>query len=141
MEEDITKFVRSHRELLLLEREENLQHILKDLSSSNLRQLERSGQAYTKLSINNVANSGSGRFQIDLARQDELDLDHGLSPGDLVLCLRQNQLKNAIRGVVTELSDNSVSVAVNDNFEDIDEDETFTLIKTDSDVTYKCQTK
>ena len=141
MDDEIQKFAKNHRELLTIEREENLQHLLQDLSSTNLRQMEKNGQVFTKLVINNIANKGPGQIQIDLGRPDELELEHGLSSGDLVFCLRQNKVKNAIRGVVTEVSDISISISVNDTVEDVQEEETFTLVKANSDTTYRYQTR
>lgn len=142
MENAITKLVRKHRELLLLEREENLEHFFKDLSPANLRLLERNGQALTKLVVNNVADKGTGRFQIEFAKPDDAIFDNDFSSGDIVLCLRHSQKKNQpLRGIISEASDTLLSIATSEALEDLQEDEVFSVIKTDSDVTYKCQTR
>lgn len=143
MDEKISKFVRKQLELLLLEREENLQNFFKDLSPANLHKLESNGQALTKLIITNSASKGPERFQIDLEREGGLPLEHGLSAGDLIICIRAKDKSRIIRGIVIELTESTLSISVNTNdlYEDIQEDEIFTVVKTDSDFTYKNQTR
>ncbi|NP_001155054.1 immunoglobulin mu binding protein 2 [Nasonia vitripennis] len=141
MDGKISKFVRKHLELLLLEREENLQNFFKDLSPASLHRLERTGQALTKLSITNLASKGPGRFQIDLERADGLPLEHGLCNGDLVICIRSKEKGQTIRAIVNEIGESTLSISTNDDYENIREEEIFTVVKTDSDFTYKSQTR
>lgn len=143
MDEKISKFVRKQLELLLLEREENLQNFFKDLSPANLHKLELNGQALTKLLIANLASKGPERLQVDLEREGGLPLEHGLSSGDLVICIRTKDKTRTIRGIVNEISESTLSISVNtsDIYEDIQEEEIFTVVKTDSDFTYKNQTR
>lgn len=141
MDENISKLVRKHLELLLLEREENLQNFFKDLSPTSLHNLERSGQALSKLTITNLASKGPERFQIDLEREDGLPIEHGLSSGDLVICIRSKEKGQNIRAIVIEVGESNLSISTNDQYEDIQEDEMFTVVKTDSDFTYRSQTR
>lgn len=133
--------MRKHLELLLLEREENLQNFFKDLSPASLHCLERRGQALTKLSITNLANKGPGRIQIDLEQADGLPLEHGLRCGDLVICIRSKEKGQTIRAIVNDIGESALSISTNDDYEDIEEKEMFTVVKTDSDFTYKSQTR
>ena len=141
MDEKISKLVRKHLELLLLEREENLQNFFKDLSPANLHSLERRGQALSKLVITNLASKGPERFQIDLEKVDGLPLEHGLSSGDLVICIRSKEKGQTLRAIVIDIGESTLSISTSDNYEDIEEEEIFTVVKTDSDFTYKSQTK
>lgn len=141
MDGKISKLVRTHLDLLLLEREENLQNFFKDLSPASIHKLERSGQALTKLAIANLASKGPGRFQIDLEREDGLPLEHGLSSGDLVICIRSKTKGQTLRAIVIELGESTLSISTNDSYEDLEEEEIFTVVKTDSDFTYKAQTR
>lgn len=143
MDEKISQFVQKQLELLLLEREENLQKFFKDLSPTNIHKLESNGHALTKLIITNLASNGPERFQIDLERDGGLPLEHGLSSGDLIICIRSKDKSRTIRGIVIDLSESTLSVSVNtsDLYEDLQEEEIFTVVKTDSDYTYKKQTR
>ncbi|XP_058791832.1 DNA-binding protein SMUBP-2-like [Phymastichus coffea] len=141
MDKNITKFVHKHLELLLLEREENLQHFFNDLSPTTLHNLERSGQALSKLTITNLSNKGPDRFQIDLERADGLPIEHGLSSGDLVICIRSKEKGHNIKAIVIDVGESNLSISTNDQYENIEEDEIFTIVKTDSDFTYKTQTR
>lgn len=142
MEEAISKLVRNHNKLLLLEREENLQTFFQDLSPATIHNLEKNGQALTKLKVTNVAGKGPERFQIELEKSDEQPLENCLSQGDLVICIQSNQKNQRIKGIVTDVSDTTLTISSNDNFNDeIQEEDVFSVVKTDSDFTYKCQTR
>lgn len=141
MEEGIFKLVSKHLELLLLEREESQDEVMKDLSPANLRSLERNGQALTKLYVANTICKSAGRYQIDLERTDGLPLEHGLSNGDLIICIRTREKNRIIRGIVVEISECSVSISSSDHYEDVGDEETFVIVKTDSDITFRIQSR
>ncbi|XP_014237056.1 DNA-binding protein SMUBP-2-like [Trichogramma pretiosum] len=141
MDINITKFVRKHLDLLFLEREENLIALFQDLSPANLYKLEQRGQALTKLSVTNIAVKGSDRYQVDLEREDGLPLEHGLSSGDLIICIRSKEKGHSVKGIVIEVGETSLSINTNESYEDLAEEELFTIVKTDSDFTYKAQTR
>ena len=142
MEEAISNLVRKHSKLLLLEREENLLTFFKDLSPATIYNLEKNGQALTKLKVTNIAGKGPEKFQIDLEKDNELPLENSLSQGDLVICIQTNQKRKSIRGIVTDVSDTTLSISSNDKFDDeIVEKDVFSVVRTDSDFTYKCQTR
>ena len=142
MEDVISKLVHKHNKLLLLEREQNLQNFFQDLSPATIHNLEKSGQALTKLKITNVAGKGPEIYQIELERSDAQPLENILSQGDLVICIQSNQKSQTIKGIVTDVSDVTLSISSNDKFHDeIQEEDAFSVIKTDSDFTYKCQTR
>ena len=140
MEENISNFVKKQLKLLLIEREENLNIFYKDFSHACIHNLEKSGQALQKLTVSNIINKGPERFNIDFQRNDGLPLEHVLSNGDLIICIRSKG-KNIIKGIVNEIGDSSISISSNDYFEEIEEEEIFTLVKTDSDFTYKSQSR
>lgn len=141
MDDVITKFVRKHLQLLLLEREENLQDFFKSRSPVYLHNLEKTGLALTKLTIINLACKGPERYQLDLERADGLPLEHGLSSGDLVICIRSKDKGSMIKAIVMEIGESSISISTNGQFDDVQEDEHFTVVKSDSDFTYKSQTR
>lgn len=144
MEEAISKFVQKQNKLLLLEQEENLNKNFKDLSPAIIHNLEKSGQALTKLKVVNVAHSGPERCQIDFeGLNNELLLDNNLSQGDLVICIQSNKKSKLVRGIITNVSDITLSISSNDSFnvEEIEEQNSYSVLKTDSDFTYVCQKK
>jgi hypothetical protein len=137
----ISNFVRKQLKLLLLEREESLTEFVKDISPANLYKLECIGQALTKLTITNVISKRPDHFQIDLERTDGLSLEHRLSSGDLVICIRSKEKGQSIRAIVITIDEFTLSISTNEQYENIQNDEIFTVVKTDSDLTYKCQTR
>ncbi|XP_023248162.1 DNA-binding protein SMUBP-2 [Copidosoma floridanum] len=141
MDDTITKFVRKHLQLLLLEREEDLQKFFNDFSPVNLHYLEKSGLALTKLNINNSVCNGPERYQIDFEKADGLPLEHGLSRGDLVICIRSKEKGQMIKAIVMDISESTLSISSNGQYEDVQDDEQFTVVKSDSDYTYRSQTR
>lgn len=141
MDEKISALVRNHLNLLQLERDENLQHIFSKISSLALRNLEKEGEALSKLSIGSLASRGLKQLQIDFVDPNNLPLKHGFNVGDLVVCIQANNRTQLLRGLVSSLSERSISVALTDQTTNVNEEEQFALVKADSDYTYECQTR
>ena len=139
LDQNIYDFVQKQLELLSLEREENKSNFFIDLSPANLNYLERIGQALTKLTITNFIHKKAGRYYIDFEKTDGLPLEHGLSKGDLVLCVRYRERRKTTRGVVLEVEESTLSISTNEYYEDLEEEEIFTVVKIDSNFTYRVQ--
>lgn len=140
MEETISKFVKKHNKLLFLEQEESFSRNYKDISPAIIYNLEKNGQALSKLKIVNIAHSGPGKFQIDFELSNELLLESNLSQGDLVICIEGKKSSKHVRGIIINVSNTMLSISSNDSF-DIEEENFYTVLKTDSDFTYICQKK
>ncbi|XP_011498018.1 PREDICTED: DNA-binding protein SMUBP-2-like [Ceratosolen solmsi marchali] len=141
MDQIITVFVRKQLNLLLLERNENFTEFIKDITPANVYKLECIGQALSKLVITNIIYKGPEHFQIDLKHVDGLSLDHKLSSGDLIVCIRSKGKEQSIKGVIIAIDVSTLSIITNNQYENIQENESFTVAKTDSTLTYKRQTR
>lgn len=141
MDEVISEFVRKHLNLLKLERDENLQKIFNNISSSALRNLEKEGDAITKLSIGSLASRGLKQLQIDFVNGNNQPLKHAFVVGDLVVCIQAKNRSQLLRGLVSAVSERVLSITLTDQTENIDEEEQFSVVKADSDYTYECQTR
>lgn len=140
MEEEIFTLVRKHLELLQLERDESVQHFLNDVSPAAIRNLERDGQALTKLQINSFASKGLECSQIDFVRSDGLPLKHALTLGDTVFCIQTSRKGQVSKALVSTISESTISITLKEQL-DASEEELFTIVKTDSDFVYNCQTR
>ncbi|XP_012253072.2 DNA-binding protein SMUBP-2-like [Athalia rosae] len=136
MDETISSFVSTHLHLLQLEQEENLEHVFNNISSIALRNLQKQGEALSKLVVGSLGSRGL-RQQVDFVDHDNLPLKHGFVVGDLVICIQLNNRSRLLRGLVCAVGERTISVLT----ENVDEEEQYALIKADSDYTYNCQTR
>lgn len=141
MEENIFNFVQKQNKLLYLEQEESCSKNFKDLSPALIHNLEKKGQALTKLKVTNIANCGPGKIQIDCELSNELLLETNLSQGDLVICTQGRKDSKYARGIIINVSNTSLSVSSSDTNFEVKEEDLVSILKTDSDFTYSCQKK
>ncbi|XP_046623045.1 DNA-binding protein SMUBP-2-like isoform X1 [Neodiprion virginianus] len=138
----ISSFVRKHIDLLRSERDENLQHVFNNISAQALRNLEKEGDALTKLSVGSLASRGLKQLQIDFVDPNNLPLKHAFAVGDLVACIQSNNRSQFLPGLVSAISQRTISVTISDQtVVNVNEEEQFAIIKADSDYTYNCQTR
>ncbi|CAF0704160.1 unnamed protein product [Brachionus calyciflorus] len=147
---DSFSFINKQLELIELEKNAEIEESKELLSNCSLQRLQIKGLCLLKLKIEQKYTGLYGRtilvFQTAVPNKI-IDTQH-FSSGDIVSISENslpptqlNNVKNLLTGTVTKVNNQSVSVAIDNEIENVDENlnesETYKLIKLCNDVTHK----
>merc|ERR1712062_82512 len=141
------KFAEVQRNLLQLEREAEIERTKdllltsesKQLSLKKTNELEKKGLGLKKLRVQEWTTSAFGRNLLTLAKYNQDDLPSStISTGDIVGIYNEGQHpEDSLTGVVTTITNQSLTIALDDTFESVDQEASYFVAKLANDVTYK----